>query len=438
MGGSASTQLSYSEKLFSEAVSSLEEDRLVAEFFGQPPPANTQTTKVENTDILTTNTHISVTSTELQQRTKVVPALEDSSHTERDLGGSSKHEENVAERHIPLLPRIRHHIGLTSFKTVPSKSKPAESLAPDKATTAPSAAKASSDRGRQFPHTGRLPKSNIEPSALLASSHLTQIEIRPRKRGSTSNPYICPFPGCGQTFSRKAHLASHAVGHSSIKKYACEVCGFPFARSQDLKRHKETEHGIVVGTGRFVLGDAETDDGGSNAFLKCPDCGARCKRQMSLRRHMQDICKKKKQSPPQMEDGEQQPYPTPVSGQAFESSTHPFAGIFQSQHNELDTLYVEYKHMMTLQFEPSESLPGASSCSSDRAATSQSRFPPPFLDAPQNHLFQTGARNEERYASLPPAVSQNTQMQAHPSRMVLGESSGRQKIKVGGSFLNCS
>ncbi|KAJ3101120.1 hypothetical protein HDU97_001645 [Phlyctochytrium planicorne] len=436
MGESASSILPYSEKLFAKAVSSLEEDRLVAELFGQHMLASIQTKKLEN--VLSTNTHTSVTSTELQQKkgTNIIPALEDSAHIEKELGGSSNNEGNAAERHILSLPTTTNHNGSSSLTNVPPNSI-AANQPPDEATASrpTEAENPPSDRGRQFPHTGRLPKSNIEPSALLASAHLTPIQIRPRKRGSTSNRYICPFPGCGQTFSRKAHLASHVVGHSSIKKYACEVCAFPFARFQDLKRHKETEHGIVVGRGRCAFGDRDNDDGRSNAYLQCPDCGARCKRQMSLRRHMHFICKKKEESPPQMEEAEQ-PYPTPISGPAltFEFSvmnSNPFAAIFQSS-NGGD---VEDQQVVKLKFEPSQHFPRTSSCSSEHTAISQSRPPPPFLDAQQSHIFQNqetglGPRTEGAYASLPLITPQIIQMHAHASRVVLENSSGKQTNNV--------
>ncbi|KAJ3107899.1 hypothetical protein HDU97_002831 [Phlyctochytrium planicorne] len=135
-----------------------------------------------------------------------------------------------------------------------------------------------------------LPKANIHPSTLVETAQLAIHPTKPRQRASAINPYVCPYPGCSLTYARKAHLASHAVSHSSIKNFVCEVCGFGFARALDLRRHRWTEHRVASTGDR---GEEETLRGASGAgveFLRCPDCNALCRRKESLARHRLNVC----------------------------------------------------------------------------------------------------------------------------------------------------
>ncbi|KAJ3096169.1 hypothetical protein HDU97_006175 [Phlyctochytrium planicorne] len=53
----------------------------------------------------------------------------------------------------------------------------------------------------------------------------------------------CAWPGCERTFTKKAHLKSHAVSHGNTKDtYECDVCGTAFRRRHDLNRHFRTRH----------------------------------------------------------------------------------------------------------------------------------------------------------------------------------------------------
>ncbi|KAJ3095858.1 hypothetical protein HDU97_006454 [Phlyctochytrium planicorne] len=137
-----------------------------------------------------------------------------------------------------------------------------------------------------YPQPTTQPNDHSEsPLTCNAAEPPTQPQTRPktRQRGSSANPYLCPYPGCTSTFARKAHLASHAVSHSNIKNFPCTVCGLPFARSQDLKKHSRSEHALPHG-----IDAAGSTDG--KKYHKCLDCGALCKRIASFVRHRQDVC----------------------------------------------------------------------------------------------------------------------------------------------------
>ncbi|KAJ3107900.1 hypothetical protein HDU97_002832 [Phlyctochytrium planicorne] len=140
------------------------------------------------------------------------------------------------------------------------------------------------------------PKSDIHPSVLIQSVKpvVDSKSSKPRQRASALSPYVCPYPGCNRTFTRRSHLASHAVSHSSRKDFVCQKCGSAFARSHDLQRHKKTAN---CGTSRGGSPkDGSSDDGTyvEAPVFACPNCGVTCKRKDSLTKHMQHHCKKRK------------------------------------------------------------------------------------------------------------------------------------------------
>ncbi|KAJ3121975.1 hypothetical protein HK098_003235 [Nowakowskiella sp. JEL0407] len=50
--------------------------------------------------------------------------------------------------------------------------------------------------------------------------------------------YECPIEGCGKKTIRRSNLKSHMKTHFEKREFTCDICGFPFSRPYDLKRHK--------------------------------------------------------------------------------------------------------------------------------------------------------------------------------------------------------
>ncbi|VEU23924.1 DEKNAAC105194 [Brettanomyces naardenensis] len=64
--------------------------------------------------------------------------------------------------------------------------------------------------------------------------------------------YVCTFPNCGKTFSRRMNLKSHIQSsHEHRKPFQCSVCLRTFARHSDRRRHENNQHKNTSG---FVCG----------------------------------------------------------------------------------------------------------------------------------------------------------------------------------------
>ena len=50
-------------------------------------------------------------------------------------------------------------------------------------------------------------------------------------------PYVCSWPGCGWRFARSDELTRHKRKHTGVKPFKCEICARAFSRSDHLTLH---------------------------------------------------------------------------------------------------------------------------------------------------------------------------------------------------------
>ncbi|XP_078794933.1 zinc finger Y-chromosomal protein isoform X2 [Oryzias latipes] len=69
-------------------------------------------------------------------------------------------------------------------------------------------------------------------------------EVQPaaRRRRSTAESDAFPCPVCGKVFRFRSLLASHALIHSDVRPFDCDLCSRSFRRLSHLKRHREVVH----------------------------------------------------------------------------------------------------------------------------------------------------------------------------------------------------
>ncbi|WVF66257.1 hypothetical protein IAT40_000997 [Kwoniella sp. CBS 6097] len=62
------------------------------------------------------------------------------------------------------------------------------------------------------------------------------------KDGKEKETFACPFPGCGQTYSRMEYMKRHQRKHQDDRPFQCKDCIKAFARSDVLLRHRRRCH----------------------------------------------------------------------------------------------------------------------------------------------------------------------------------------------------
>ncbi len=68
----------------------------------------------------------------------------------------------------------------------------------------------------------------------------------------TGKKFVCTYPNCHKTFSRKMNLKSHVQStHEHKKPFQCSICMMSFARHSDRRRHERNQHKVSPG---FVCG----------------------------------------------------------------------------------------------------------------------------------------------------------------------------------------
>eukprot|EP00117_Sycon_ciliatum_P015167 scpid91814/ scgid15127/ Krueppel-like factor 11; Transforming growth factor-beta-inducible early growth response protein 2 len=79
------------------------------------------------------------------------------------------------------------------------------------------------------------------PPLISASSQPALADKAPTlpDRPSQSNRFLCPYPSCEKSYTKKSHLKVHIRSHTGERPYHCtfEGCDRSFARSDELKRH---------------------------------------------------------------------------------------------------------------------------------------------------------------------------------------------------------
>lgn len=100
-----------------------------------------------------------------------------------------------------------------------------------------------------------------------------------------SKVFVCHYPGCEKTFSRKLNYLSHYQStHEHKKPFECEICHKFFARHSDRRRHEKSQHSQNKG---YICGGV-LENGVRWG------CGKQFKRKDGLTAHWRSLKAKKK------------------------------------------------------------------------------------------------------------------------------------------------
>ncbi len=101
-------------------------------------------------------------------------------------------------------------------------------------------------------------KSELFLFMYKSPAHLSLGHIRSHNE---ETPFICPWPGCGRAFARQHDCKRHEKLHSNSRPFSCEPCGKMFDRMDALNRHLRSEGGaecVRVLEGRVLGGGSGT------------------------------------------------------------------------------------------------------------------------------------------------------------------------------------
>lgn len=117
--------------------------------------------------------------------------------------------------------------------------------------------------------------STVKPFACNICGHrcVTQQQLNNHlTTHSREKKFKCDFPGCGKVFGVKTALSTHKRTHTNEKPFACRWCGDSYSDSSNLSKHRKTVH---------------EDD---KTAIPCPHqgCEYRDSRAQRLERHCRD------------------------------------------------------------------------------------------------------------------------------------------------------
>lgn len=99
------------------------------------------------------------------------------------------------------------------------------------------------------------PMGDPNATAVAAAASMGQYASAPSPK--SQRKFLCNYPNCGKTFSRRMNLKSHiASEHQHKKPFQCSVCQRTFARHSDRRRHENNQHKAPTG---FVCGGIGKD-----------------------------------------------------------------------------------------------------------------------------------------------------------------------------------
>ncbi|KAI8428306.1 hypothetical protein MSG28_002508, partial [Choristoneura fumiferana] len=86
-------------------------------------------------------------------------------------------------------------------------------------------------------HEGERPYSCRECGASFAYPRSLALHALSHRRAAPAKGFACDLCGkiCGTSFKTKANLLNHALLHSGVKRFACELCKHRFAHKTSLK-----------------------------------------------------------------------------------------------------------------------------------------------------------------------------------------------------------